>query len=447
MTEPVVWPPETAALFGDAAARLRASGPAGVVAHVQQLVHDHDAWRPTTLSLLGAEGVMSETARSVLASDLASRVAEGLPGVRDTSTAPAVASRWSDELEATVVALCQALFRARYVEWRPVSTTMATAIVLRALCAPGETIAVQAMSGGANVSYHEAGVAGVLGLRTLELPATEHFGFDLDATAALIRRERPSCILVGGTKVLFRYPLRELRALADEVGARLVFDGAHLGPFIHAGLFNDPLAEGADVLVTGTHKLMGGPVGGLAMTNDAGVAARIERSVWPSFMQTRDQNKLAAAAIALAELLAFGREYAADVVANAQALAHALLARDVTVIGAERGCTETHQVLVRLGDGRAAEFARRCSTQRILLAQTNVFGEQGSAIAASGVRLSVAQITRLGMGVEQMGHVAELALRAGAGEAVLGEVAELMERHATVRYSFDAVPVGGGDAA
>lgn len=433
-----VWPEPTARLFRDVAIRLAETEPAALAARVRQLVDEHDAWRHSCVNLLGADGVMSRTARSVLDSDMATRVFEGLPGDRDLSTGPAIAARWCDEIEADVVALAQHLFHGPFVEWRAVSTSMATAIVLKALCEPGDLVAVQSMSAGANISYHPPGVIGVLGLRTVDLPGTADFGIDLDGAAETIRRERPSCIVVGGTKVLFRYPLAELRALADEVRAQLVFDAAHVGPFVYARTFNNPLAEGADVLVAGTHKIMGGPVGGLIVSRDAELAARIEREVWPGFLQTRDQNKFAAAAIALAEMLTFGRRYARAVLDNGRALGEALVAHGIRVVGSERGFTETHQVIADFGDPRAKELATRCSDAGLLMAYTNIFGEPKSDIAASGVRMSVAQLTRLGMGPDEMEQIVGLVLRAEAGDpAVPAEVEALARAHTQVGYSFD----------
>jgi glycine hydroxymethyltransferase len=433
-----VWPEPTARLFRDVAIRLAESDPAALAARVRRLVDEHDAWRRSCINLLGADGVMSRAARSVLDSDMASRVFEGLPGDRDLSTGPAIAARWCDEIEADVVALAQQLFHGPFVEWRAVSTSMATAIVLKALCEPGDLVAVQSMSAGANISYHPPGVIGVLGLRTVDLPGTSDFGIDVDGAAEAIRRERPRCIVVGGTKVLFRYPLAELRELAEEVGAHLVFDAAHVGPFIYARTFNDPLAEGADVLVTGTHKIMGGPVGGLIVSREAELAMRIEREVWPGFLQTRDQNKFAAAAIALAEMLAFGRQYARAVLDNGRALGEALVARGIRAVGSERGFTETHQVIADFGDPRAKALAARCSDAGLLMAHTNIFGEPKSDIAASGVRMSVAQLTRLGMGQDEMEQIVDLVLRAEADDsAVPAEVEALAGAHTQVHYSFD----------
>jgi glycine hydroxymethyltransferase len=192
------------------------------------------------------------------------------------------------------------------------------------------------------------------------------------------------------------------------------------------------------VLVTGTHKIMGGPVGGLIVSRDAEVAAGIEREVWPGFLQTRDQNKFAAAAIALAEMAAFGQEYALAVLDNGHALGRALVARGIRVVGAERGFTETHQVIADFGDPRAKELATRCSDAGILMAYTNIFGEAKSDIAASGVRMSVAQLTRLGMGRAEMEQIVDLVLRAEAGDAeVPREVEALAGAHTAVRYSFD----------
>jgi glycine hydroxymethyltransferase len=214
-----VWPEGTRVAFEEAGKRVDQTPPRELAQWIAGLVSEHDAWRLSVINLLGADGVMSRTARRLLDSDIATRAFEGVPGHRDTTTTPARASQWSDHIESTIVALAQRLFRARFVEWRSISTTMSNAIALKALCDVGDTIAVQSMSSGANMSYQQYGVAGVLGLRAVDLPGTELFQIDVDGAARVIRETRPRAIVVGGTKLLFRYPLAELRELADEVGA------------------------------------------------------------------------------------------------------------------------------------------------------------------------------------------------------------------------------------
>src|SRR6185312_10828921 len=139
------------------------------------------------------------------------------------------------------------------------------------------------------------------------------------------------------------YPVRAFRALADEVGALLVYDAAHVSLLIAGGQFQHPLADGAHLMTISTHKIMAGAVGGMILTDDADIAATISSTVFPHMLQTRDQNKYAATAYAFAEHLAFCAAYAAQIVKNAHALGQALAELGFEVFGRERGCSSTHQ--------------------------------------------------------------------------------------------------------
>ncbi len=410
--------------------------PLELARRVLATVSDHDRWRQTVVNLIAAEGLMSRTARSVLSSDLASRLTEGLPGDKDVSSSPVESNRHIEQIEVTIAGLARRLFGAAFAEWRPASNSMANAAVLRAVTRPGDLIAVQPLAAGANISYQEAGVAGVLGLRTAELPATADFGIDGAAAAAEIIRLRPRAVVVGGSKVLFPYPLRELRTAADQVGAVLLLDAAHVAPLIAGGRFADPFADGAHVLTLGTHKSMGGPVGGLVLTNDAQIAAGVSAAIYPGFLQTRDQNKYAAAAIALAELLEHRVAYAAALVANAQALAAALAAAGFRLLGADRGYTQTHLLLIDAGPA-ATKIAAACSRDGILMGPTNIPGDPPGT--RGGVRMSVSQVTRQGMTPAEMRVIAGLIADASQGRAgVAARVTELARSFPGVGYSFDS---------
>lgn len=413
--------------------------PLDIGRHVLATVRSHDEWRRSVLNLVAAEGLMSRTARSVLSSDLASRLTEGLPGAKDVTASPAESNRHIDKIEVTIAHLAQRLFGAKFAEWRPVSNSMANAAVLRALTRPGDLVLGQAMNAGANISYHQAGVAGVLGLRTAELQGTHEFGIDTEAAASQIARLRPRVIVVGGGKVLFPYPLRELREAAEEVGATVLLDAAHVAPLIAARRFGDPFGDGAHVMTGGTHKAMGGPVGGLVLTNDEEVAARVGASIYPGFLQTRDQNKYAAAAISLAELLEHRRAYAEAMVSNAKELGASLKSLGLEVIGAQRGYSETHMLLIDAGPGALA-MAAACARAGLLLGPTNIFGEPPDSALKSGIRLSVAQVTRQGMCPAEMRVIAQLIEDATRSRPGTGrKVAELARSFPNVRFSFDEV--------
>lgn len=415
---------------------------ADVARRVAALVERHERWRNAEcLNLLGAENVIGRGARRLLDSDLATRVTEGFPGAKDARRLNHVI----DEIEAIVVALAQRLFRCAHVDWRPLSNTMANAVALSALARRGEVICVQSLAGGGNMSYHEVAIPGLQGLRVVDMPAAEHFGVDVEALAAVAETFRPSVLVVGGSRVLFPYPLRELRALADACGARLLYDAAHLAPLVAAGMFQDPFAEGADMVTTSTHKFLGGPVGGLVLSDDAELGAAALRLTHPAYLQTRDQNKTAALAVSLAEMLAFAPAYARATVDNARALARALEDAGFTMMAADRGYTDTHQIYVEARGLDPRGVQERCQEANILLKCTPASPTGGGAVR-DVIRISVQEVTRRGLGPGEMAEIARLVRCAvdGADAARLrAEVAELVRGFPGVAFSFDP-ELGGG---
>lgn len=432
--------PATAFLEGHAR-RLAAVTPRETAERIEALVARHDAWRGhESLNLNPAEGLLSRRCRALLASDMATRLTEGVPGDKIYPHGPL--NLHVDEIEATVIAQAQRLFGVRYVEWRPVSNSMANGAVFAALLKHGDVILAQDEDGGGNYSYQSGGPAGVFGATVLPI-AVRGAAFEIDAAAlkAQAEKHRPKMIVIGGSKVLFPYPVAEMRAIADAVGALLVYDAAHLGLHISGGGFQRPLEEGAHVVTLSTHKVMGGPVGGLILTNEIEVARALSRMMFPGLLQTRDINKYAALAVALAESIAFGPDLSPAMVANARRLGTRLHARGFELIGAGRGFTNTHQLFVRLkGSEEAARFESRCHAANIFVADCALAGDMARGVR-SGARIATHEITRLGMGPAEMDLIADLIARAFDGadaEVLKREVGDLAARFSKVRYSFDA---------
>ncbi len=434
-----VFPAEAERYLAEVAAALERAAPLDVVRHVERLVRDQDAWRVgACLNLNPAESGMSRRARALLDSDLATRVGEGPPGARLYPRGLQNAA--IDEIEATAIALARRLFGAAHVEWRPASTSMANAAVFLALLKPGDVVIAQSEDGGGNYSYQPAGPLGLCGARIVPAPwRGDAFEVDLDAVERLAREVRPRMIVVGGSNVLFPYPVAELRRIADAHGALLLYDAAHLGLFLTEGAFQQPLAEGAHVVTLSTHKVMGGPVGGMVLTDDTEIARRLSQVVFPGLLQTRDQNKYAALAVSLAECAAFGEALARRMVDNARALASAFAAEGFAPIGAERGCSDCHQLFLRLGEGADA-FEARCQGAGMLLASAQLVGDPSRG-RRTGARLATHEVTRQGMGEAEMAEIAAFARRAGLdGEdpaLVAGDVRALVERFPGQPFSFD----------
>jgi glycine hydroxymethyltransferase len=420
---------------------IQGLSPEMIADRISRLVQDHDQWRARrSMNLNAADNVLSRRARSLLASDLATRVTEGFPG--DKEFPAREQNVYIDEIEAVLLVLARRRFKAAFADWRATSTTMANASVIFGLTQPGDVILVQPEDGGGNYSYNPVAVPRLAHVEARPLPmAGPCFEVDLDPARAAIRKTSPKLVIIGGSNVLFPYPVRELRQAADEVGAVVLYDAAHLGLLISEGLFQDPFAEGAHVITMSTHKVMGGPVGGLALTNDPLIASKILGLTFPAFLQTRDQNKYAATAYTLAEMAAFGTSYAKQMVVNARALGGALADEGFGVLAADRGFTATHQVFVFIPLERAASFESRCQTSGLLVTKAQRMNEDRVA-----VRLTTQEITRVGMGEAEMAIVAGFLRRAimtdESTDAISEDVTQFLAPYSHLRYSFDGVAPG-----
>jgi len=329
------------------------------------------------------------------------------------------------------------MFRCDYVEWRTLCSSMANSLVYFALSRHGDTIMSQSDRGGGNDSYRPNGPPGLRGLKVADLPDAPLFDIDYDAAEKSIMKVKPAWIVIGGGRILFPYDVKRLREAADEVGAHILYDAAHVGPLIAFGAFQDPLAEGADVMTLGTHKLMGGPVGGLVLTNNEEMAKKMLATTHPAFIQTRDQNKYAAAAWSLSELTHFGPQYVKQVQANSRALAEGLYERGFKVVGKEKGFTKTHQVIVNVRDLGPRAIEARFNESNILLPTTVLWDDPPNG--RGGLRISVQEATRQGMGEKEMKGVADLIRRSADGEApekMRGEVEKFVAPFQKLKYSF-----------
>lgn len=421
------------------AARDQVKGSSGrdIADRVEALVTGHDEWRLNCLNLNPAEGLMSERCKRTLASDMATRLSEGIPG--DKIYPHGKQNLYIDEIEAICIALVQEQFGADYVEWRPISTNMANGIVFFGLLERGDVILAQAESGGGNYSYHRHGQAGLAGLDIRDIPTVgQAFEIDLDYVRDASKRVHPKMIVVGGSNVLFPYPVGELRTIADEVGAILLYDAAHLGLLNWTGSFQRPLVEGAHLMTCSTVKAVGGPVGGLILTNDLSLYKRISKIVFPAFVQKRDQNKYAALAVSLAEMSEFGPRLAKQMIRNAQALARELERRGFVAVGSDRSYTRTHQVFLDVG-ADAQKLEQRCQEANILFSDCALTGSYPWKNRC-GARLATHEITRLGMVEVDVQVVAELIHRAFEGDEpnlLREEVSRLRETFRNVQLSFD----------
>lgn len=375
-----------------------------------------------------AANVMNPRAEALLSAGLGSRPSLGWPGDKYEMGLEAV-----EEIEVIAAQLAAETFGARFAEIRVPSGAMANLFAFMAICRPGDAVIAPPASIGGHVTHHGPGCAGLFGLRTIEAPVdAAGYTVDVDGLAALVREHRPRLITLGGSLNLFPHPVAKVRAIADEVGAILMFDAAHLCGVIAGGAWPDPLAEGAHLMTMSTYKSLGGPAGGLIVTNDAGLAERLDAVAFPGMTANFDAAKSAALAMTLLDWRAHGQAYAAEMTATAKALAEAMAAEGLPVHGAARGFTASHQLALEAGSfgggHAAAKTLRRGGllTSGIGLPLAPVQGD------ANGVRLGTPEAVRWGVTAADAPRLASLAARALRDEDTAAETAEW-------RRTFDRV--------
>lgn len=377
--------------------------PASVPALAAELARRSDTLLDReVVNLYAGTNVVDPAARALLATGLGSRPSLGHPGDKYE-----MGLQHAEELEVLCLSLARRLFACRYVEFRVLSGSLANLYAFMALAQPGDTILSLPERAGGHATHRPGGAAGLYGLRILDVPWDDaRMSVDLDPLAEMARRERPRIILLGGSLVLFPYPVAAVRAIAAEVGAYVMYDAAHVSALIAEGGFQRPLHEGAHVVTMSTYKSLGGPSGGLIISDDPDVARKLERVAYPGLSANFDLGRLAALAVALAGFLNYGTEYVAAMKANAAALAQSLADEGFDVTGNGDAYTYTHHVALAaqpFGGGTAA--SRTLEPCRIL---TSGIGIPGPGVPGdyAGLRMGTQEVTRWGMRTDEMRFIA-----------------------------------------
>ncbi len=385
-------------------------------------IHDRECF-----NLNPATNVMNPRAEATLSRGLGSRPSLGYPGDKYEMGLEAI-----EEIEVLCAALAAEVFGATHAEVRVGSGALANLYAFMALARPGDTIIAPPAEIGGHVTHHRAGCAGLYGLTTIPAPVdAAGYTVDVAALAALARRVRPKVITLGASLNLFPHPVRAVRAICDEVGAALVFDAAHQCGMIAGGAWPNPLDEGAHLMTMSTYKSLGGPAGGLIVTNDAGIAERLDAIAYPGLTANFDAGKTAALAITLLDWRTHGRAYAAAMVEVARALAAALAERGLPVHAMDRGATTSHQFALEaqgFGGGQAA--AKRLRNAGFLACG---IGLPGPAVEGdvNGLRIGTPELVRRGVTVADVPALADLiaeGLRANRPEDVAPRTASLRAR-------------------
>ena len=216
-----------------------------------------------SIPMIASENIISPLVAKAVNSDLHGRYAEGLPGKRYYQGCDDF-----DTIENIGIESAKRVFNCRFANIQSISGTVSNMAALKALAKPGDTITAVSTADGGHISHARMGAVGVRGLNVVTYPWDEaRMEPDIDAACEIIRQTKPEIALFGQSVFLFPTPLQEIADVAHEVGAKVMYDGAHVLGLIAGGQFQDPLREGADVMTGSSHKTFPGSQGGFMLSN------------------------------------------------------------------------------------------------------------------------------------------------------------------------------------
>ena len=409
-----------------------------VIAAVQR----NEKWRgEQCINLLAPEAPTSPAVRALLSAEVGTRAAEGHIGRVNRWFA---GTKYIDEIEALCVELLKQAFRARYADHRLVASMIGNLTVFTAMAEPGDVIMSIAQPFGGHSSNRIDGPAGVRGLKIVDVPMDPvELIVDLDLFEKMAPLVRPKLVALGASMTLFPFPLREMSEIVAEWGGKIYFDGAHQIGLIAGGQFQDPLREGAAVMTGSAGKTFSGPQSGIIVWDDPSLTAPLTHAIFPVLAATHQVNRVAALAVAAAEMVEFGAVYMAQIVRNAQALGAALEKRGIKVLGAHKGYTRTHQVIAEAG-----AFGGGLDTAH-LLARANIVTNKNLVPSdkpedwdrPNGLRMGTIEVTRYGMGEKEMETIADfmgrILIEKQSPEMVLEDVIDFRQGFHKLYYNFD----------
>lgn len=400
---------------------------------IDALLQKHTEYREGCLNLIASENFSSENVRSYLSCDFGNRY--GCYTSTKLEEREYTGNKYINEFEMATHELIKNIFHAKYADLRPIGGHMAGMAVVLALLSPGDLVI--------EVSLKDWGhglVGPMCQVRQFdETINVDYMVFDENRCVDVERlkkqalEKKPKLIIFGGSGTLFPEPVKELRKIADQEGILLAYDASHVTGLIAAGVFPNPLDEGADIMFGSTHKSFPGPQGGFVVSNDAQLMEKVGNTLSPSLVTSHHLNRLPSLAVSILEMDEYGKEYCTQIVKNSKALAKALDEIGFDVLGKGKGFTETHLLLLDAGKYINAAPAKYLEKVRILCSDD--FSGNSPEI-----RIGTPEVTRRGMKEAEMEIIANLFKRAlidkEEPEAIARDVEALSRQFTGIEYSF-----------
>ena len=427
-----------------------------VTQDIVEIVQQQQRWRrQECINLIASENVQSPAVQEIEANDFMCRYAEGHPNTAEADHRYYEGTRYIDEVEALATREMIELAGCRQADVRPISGNQANTAVALALLRGGDTVLCNSIDVGGHISHNPIGVFGrriqvrgqVLALQkensiNMAFWPTTPDGYHLDAAACvdLVEQQKPQLVILGKSLFLFPEPVREVAEVCRTLGIPLLYDAAHVLGLILGGQFQQPFTEGAHLLTASTHKTFPGPqrgviLGNLSSPEELKWWSSVDRGVMPGSSSNHHLHTIPGLAITIREIKAHGAAYATATVRNAQALGKALDEAGISVEAKEFGFTQSHQLALNVSSfGPGKDIARRLAQSNIICNYNMLPGDQDPR-NPSGLRIGVQEMTRCGMGPEEMGQLAELMRDVIAQNKSVGEaVKQLRSRFTAVQY-------------
>ena len=355
------------------------------------------------IELIASENFVTEAVLEAAGSPLTNKYAEGYPGKRYYG-----GCEYVDIVEQLAIDRLKQLFGAKYANVQPHSGAQANTAVYFAILEPGDTILGMDLSHGGHLTHGmKLNVSGRTYKSEFYQVDPETQMIDYEAVRAKALECKPKVIVAGASAYPRIIDFNKFRAIADEVGAYLFVDMAHIAGLVAAGLHPNPVPV-ADITTTTTHKTLRGPRGGVIMCNDEDLAKKINSAVFPGQQGGPLMHIIAAKAVAFKEALSPEfREYANGIVKNAKALSERLLANGVNLVS---GGTDNHLMLIDLrGTGiTGKDLQLRLDECNITANKNTIPFDPEKPFVTSGVRIGTAAVTSRGMTEEDMVEIADL---------------------------------------
>ena len=369
---------------------------------IAQAIQDEIARQNSHIELIASENWVSKAVMAAMGSPLTNKYAEGYPGHRYYGGCSCV-----DVVERLAIERAKKIFGCTYANVQPHSGAQANMAVFYALLQPGDTVLGMSLDHGGHLTHGSPANMSGSYFKAVAYETDENGYIDYDEVRRLALECRPKLIVAGASAYCRIIDFKRFREIADEVGAYLMVDIAHIAGLVAAGLHPSPIPY-AHVTTTTTHKTLRGPRGGLILSSEEFAKEhKLNKAVFPGIQGGPLMHVIAAKAVCFQEVLQPEyKAYAQGIIDNAQALCKGLMSRGVKIVS---GGTDNHLMLVDLrGTGiNGKQMETLLDDAHITSNKNAIPNDPESTFVTSGVRLGTAAVTSRGMKTDDMDKIAE----------------------------------------